>query len=58
MSQYRTHCDDEELAHTSAAQDRILLTRDLGLLKRGEVIWGYHVRATEPRAQLLIEQSV
>src|SRR6516162_666853 len=42
---YRTHCDDEELAHTSAAEHRILLTRDQGLLKRGEVIWGYFVRA-------------
>ena len=50
---YRTHCDDEELAHTSAAEHRILLTRDRGLLKRGEVIWGYFVRATEPRAQLV-----
>ena len=42
---YRTHCDDEERAHTSAAEHRILLTRDQGLLKRGEVIWGYFVRA-------------
>ena len=50
---YQTHCDDEELAHTSAAEYRILLTRDRGLLKRGEVIWGYFVRATEPRAQLV-----
>ena len=50
---YRTRCDDEELAHTSAAEHRILLTRDQGLLKRGEVIWGYFVRATEPRAQLV-----
>ena len=37
---YRTHCDDEELAHTFAAEHRILLTRDQGLLKR-------------PRAQLV-----
>ena len=50
---YQNRCDDEELAHTSAAEHRILLTRDLGLLKRGEVICGYFVRATEPRAQLL-----
>ena len=49
---YQNRCDDEELAHTSAAEHRILLTRDRGLLKRGEVIWGYFVRATEPRAQL------
>ena len=50
---YQTRCEDEELAHTSAAEHRILLTRDRGLLKRGEVIWGYFVRATAPRAQLL-----
>src|SRR6516162_6531025 len=50
---YQDRCDDEELAHTSAVEHRILLTRDRGLLKRGEVIWGLFVRATEPRAQLL-----
>ena len=50
---YQNCCDDEELAHISAAEHRILLTRDRGVLKRGEVIWGYFVRATEPRAQLL-----
>ena len=50
---YQTQCDDHDLSHTSASQNRILLTRDRGLLKRGEVIWGYFVRATEPRRQLL-----
>jgi uncharacterized protein with PIN domain len=50
---YQSRCDDQDLSHTSASQDRVLLTRDRGLLKRGEVIYGYFVRATEPRRQLL-----
>jgi hypothetical protein len=50
---YETTCDDEELSRISAHDKRILLTRDRGLLKRGEVTYGYCVRATEPRRQLL-----
>jgi uncharacterized protein len=49
---YQNRREDAELAHTSAAEDRILLTRDLGLLKRGEVVWGYFV-ATEPKEHWL-----
>jgi len=49
---YRNDAGDEELARISAAERRILLTRDLGLLKRGVVTRGYAVRATETRAQL------
>lgn len=44
---------DRELAGISSAEDRVLLTRDVGLLKRKEVRRGYFVRATDPRAQLL-----
>jgi uncharacterized protein with PIN domain len=43
---------DDELAGTSSRQDRVLLTRDVGLLKRKEVRRGYFVRATDPRVQL------
>ena len=43
---------DEELAAISSREDRVLLTRDVGLLKRKEVRHGYFVRATDPRAQL------
>ena len=50
---YETSCDDQELSRISAREKRILLTRDRGLLKRGEVTYGYFVRATEPRRQLL-----
>jgi uncharacterized protein with PIN domain len=50
---YETSCDDQELSRISAHEKRILLTRDRGLLKRGEVTYGYCVRETEPRRQLL-----
>jgi uncharacterized protein len=44
---------DEVLARTSASEARILLTRDLGLLKRSEVVHGYFPRATDPSHQLV-----
>jgi uncharacterized protein len=50
---YETDRDDEELARTSRTQERILLTRDCGLLKRGEVVHGYFVRATDPKLQVV-----
>jgi uncharacterized protein with PIN domain/sulfur carrier protein ThiS len=48
---YRNDYVDEELARL-AAEKRILLTRDLGLLMRTVVTSGYFVRAIEPRVQL------
>jgi uncharacterized protein with PIN domain len=44
---------DEELAHLSSQEGRILLTRDRGLLKRNMVSHGYCVRETHPRQQLV-----
>lgn len=44
---------DEELARTSSRSHRVLVTRDLGLLKRREVRHGYWVRATDPARQLV-----
>jgi len=49
---YSTDCDDPELAQISSSQRRILLTRDLGLLKRRIVTLGYFVRETDPLRQL------
>jgi hypothetical protein len=49
---YRNHADDEELARVGAGDDRILLTRDRGLLKRSVVVRGAFVRADRPREQL------
>jgi hypothetical protein len=49
---YRNDYDDEELARISDVETRILLTRDIGLLKRGRVMYGYFVRNTTPRLSL------
>ncbi len=48
---YRHHCDDDELAVISDGEQRILLTRDRGLLKRSIVTYGYCVRAIYPIQQ-------
>jgi uncharacterized protein with PIN domain len=49
---YRNDYHDEELAAVSHAEERNLLTRDIGLLKRSLVTYGYYVRATKPQYQL------
>jgi hypothetical protein len=49
---YRNDYTDEELAHTSSAQHRILLTRDPGLLKRSVVTHGYWIRESDPHRQM------
>lgn len=45
--------DDAHLARTAVAEDRILLTRDKGVLMRREVVHGGFVRATDPREQVV-----
>ncbi len=49
---YRNHVDDAVLAQISKDEQRILLTRDQGLLKRSAVTHGHWVHATAPREQL------
>lgn len=44
---------DEDLATRSSQEGRILLTRDRPLLKRSQVTYGYCVRSSDPRQQLL-----
>lgn len=44
--------DDAAIAEVSAREDRVLLTRDVGLLKRSLVRHGWFVRATDPAVQL------
>lgn len=44
--------EDADLARVSAEESRVLLTRDLGLLKRSIVRHGRFVRATDPMKQL------
>ena len=50
---YRNDYDDEELAKISASEQRILLTRDKGLLMRSLVTYGYYVRQTDPERQVV-----
>ena len=50
---WRNDAKDAELARLSSSERRILLTRDLGLLKRSEVVHGYFPRATDPSHQLV-----
>jgi uncharacterized protein len=49
---YANDAADAEIAARSAAERRIVLTRDVGLLKRSEVTHGYWVRHTNAREQL------
>jgi len=46
------HCSDRRLVEISVQQQRILLTRDLDLLKRKALTHAYYVRATRPLKQL------
>ena len=49
---YRNCAEDAWLARVSSGERRILLTRDVGLLKRSEVTHGHWLRETDSRAQL------
>jgi uncharacterized protein len=62
---YDNRFDDSELARLSSEQQRILLTRDRGLLKHSAVSRGYWLRETDSRRQLAevverfnLEQSI
>lgn len=49
---YQNRCEDAELVRISAGQQRILLTRDRGLLKHSAVSRGYWLRETASRRQV------
>ena len=50
-TKYKNEIKDDELAEISSKENRILLTRDRGLLKRTIVKSGYYVRSIKPRKQ-------
>ncbi len=50
---YRNDTDDAELATLAGEQNRVLLTRDRGLLKRKQVVYGFCPRDTDSRRQLV-----
>lgn len=47
-TRYQNDHDDSTLARIAQTDDRILLTRDVGLLKHGRVTYGAFVRTTDP----------
>lgn len=51
-ARYHPDTVDEVLAATSASEQRILLTRDRGLLKRRAVVYGYCIRNEDVRQQM------
>lgn len=51
-SWYDRFADDPQLASVASTERRVLLTRDVGLLKRREVQTGYCVRSHKPHEQL------
>lgn len=51
-SWYDRYADDPLLAAVSSSEQRLLLTRDVGLLKRREVNQGYCVRSDKSHDQL------
>lgn len=52
-TKYRNDCPDDEIVAISTSEDRMLLTRDIGVLKHGIVRRGYFLRETQPASQLV-----
>lgn len=50
---YSNNYTDEEIVEISTKDDRIILTRDTGLLKRKNVKYGHFVRGNNPEKQFL-----
>ena len=50
---YRHDWDDDTIAELAASQGRIVLTKDIALLKRKIIVWGRYLRAKDPEGQLL-----
>lgn len=51
-SAYAPNWDDETIIDRALAEQRIILTRDVGMLKQGRVTHGYWVRSYQPAGQL------
>lgn len=49
---YGNKLGEEEIVEISLSERRTILTKDLGLLKRGKVSHGYWIRNTDPREQI------
>jgi len=51
-SLYCNSYSDDEILNIALSDNRIILTRDKGILRNGTAIFGYFVRNTNPRSQL------
>jgi uncharacterized protein with PIN domain len=51
-STYRDDWDDARIIELALAEQRIILTRDIGILKQKRVTHGYWLRSTQPESQL------
>ncbi|AMM52316.1 hypothetical protein TH61_15530 [Rufibacter sp. DG15C] len=49
---YNTHFTDKQIAQLSLSEQRVVLTRDVGLLKHKTIQWGYWLRLQIPVKQL------
>ncbi|MGM0406951.1 MAG: Mut7-C RNAse domain-containing protein [Bacteroidota bacterium] len=49
---YTNHLNDSEIIERSISEDRIILTRDFGILKHKKVTHGYYVRSQNSKTQL------
>lgn len=52
-TKYRNDYSDDEIVAISASEDRVLLTRDVGVLKHSIVLRGYFLRETQSARQLV-----
>jgi uncharacterized protein with PIN domain len=52
-TKYRNDYPDDEIVAISASENRVLLTRDVGVLKHRIVVRGYFLRGTQPARQLV-----
>lgn len=50
---YEKDYGDKQLAELATSQNRVVLTRDVGLLKLKRIEWGYWLRSQNPEEQLL-----
>jgi len=49
---YRNDLEDDEIIRLSSQQQRIILTRDKGILRNKKVTHGYYLRSDNPKEQL------
>jgi uncharacterized protein len=49
---YRNDYSDQDIAALATRESRLVLTRDIGLLKQKVITWGYWLRSQHPQIQL------